>query len=139
MSNIGGSNILNSSNSNFFNSSMNPSSSKIGSTSGSKLVEVRSVPFLSRKEPAANTLNKDRMGSPININNYINIYTNKTPKSPFKQKISLTSPAEKSLTHSKNPSNTGAYGNYSYDKTHVGTNSYKNAYQIYGGSSNGSV
>ena len=72
-------------------------SSSITNTSGgggSKLVEVKSMPYF--KQHNGNNSNlynnngQERMNSPININNYINIYTSKSP--PKKTPISFTNP-----------------------------------------------
>jgi len=74
------------------------------------------------------------MGSPININNYINIYTSKVPaKGPQisfnTPSINLVSPQKKTLS----------YGNSTFEKNVVNnSNSFKHSYNSFG-SINGSL
>lgn len=106
-------------------------SSKDGSSfinsSGSKLVEVRSVPYLQRSQPYNQSPSHDnRMGSPININNFINIYTNKSP--PKGPQISFTNPPTFPSQQQKKNQN---IVNYSYEKS-LTNNSYKNMINPFG-------
>jgi hypothetical protein len=71
------------------------------------------------------------MGSPININNYINIYTNKSP--PKGPQISFTTPIQTQSSQLKKPQ---YLSNNSYDKNI--NSSYKNTSNSYG-SINGSL
>jgi hypothetical protein len=100
------------------------------SSSSSKLMGVRSVPLIDKMQ--AYSPSHERVGSPININNYINIYTNKTPvKGP---QISFTTP---SANFMGSPKKTMSYGNSSFEKS-VANTSIKNSSNTYG-SINGSL
>ena len=98
--------------------------------SGSKLIGVRSVPLI--QKVSAHSPGHQRMGSPININNYINIYTNKMPsKGP---QINFTSSALNVVSAQKKMS----HGNTTFQKSLVSSsNSYKSNYSY--GSFNGSI
>jgi hypothetical protein len=102
-------------------------SSGVFNSSVSKLVEVRSVPYLTRNQPnnPSPSSHDNRMGSPININNYINIYTNKSP--PKGPQISFTRPTVNLPSQQRKPQN---IVNYSYEKN-LTNNSYKNNFNSY--------
>lgn len=75
-------------------------------------MEVKSVPYLHRNQPynQSPSSHDNRMGSPININNYINIYTNKSP--PKGPQISFTNPTTN--ISSQEPKKSQNIVNYSY-------------------------
>ena len=74
----------------------------------------------------------ERMGSPININNYINIYTNKSPAKGAQ--ISFTSPT---INFIGSPKKTLSYGHASFEKS-INSSGLKNTSNSYG-SINGSL
>lgn len=96
-------------------------SSKGSENSGSsafKLTGVRSVPQIDKNQYLYQS--NDRFSSPININNYINIYTNKSPPSHqlnFNTHHFLPHQAKKTLS----------YGTVSYDKNISNSSSFKNS------------
>jgi hypothetical protein len=108
--------------------------SSLYSSKGSKLVEVRSVPsFKNQMMSITPSTAQDRINSPININNYINIYTAKNSQQKGPQ-ISFTNPNPNGLNQGYSsgyrPPLMGGYANHSYDKSLVNS-SYKAAHHSY--------
>lgn len=94
---------------------------------------VRSVPMINKIHAFSPSHERnERMGSPININNYINIYTNKSPaKGP---QISFTSPT---INFIGSPKKTLSYGHASFERS-INGSGFKNGSNVYG-SINGSL
>lgn len=89
------------------------------SSSAFKLTSVRSVPQIDKHQILYQS--NDRFSSPININNYINIYTNKSPPSHqlnFNTNHFVPHQTKKALS----------YGTVSYDKNiNSSSSSFKNS------------